>query len=170
MRSANGWTLLPHPKFLVQVAKLKVRVASARTADPTGYERGPDAKLLRAILTLIYEVIPTDPCAKPFRQGDTLGKGRKHWFRAKFGNGRYRLFFQFNSAAKIIIYAWVNDAESLRTYGSKTDAYVVFRSMLAGGNPPDAWEDLTKAVGARVKPGTVPNVGPKRKKGDGRKR
>ena len=44
--------------------------------------------------------------------------------------------------AKIIIFAWVNDRDSLRTYGSKSDAYAVFKAMLDKGNPPDDWEAL----------------------------
>jgi hypothetical protein len=40
----------------------------------------------------------------------------------------------------------VNDENSLRTYGSRTDAYKVFRSMLDGGNPPDDWDELCKAA------------------------
>jgi toxin YhaV len=32
----------------------------------------------------------------------------------------------------------------LRTYGSSTDAYAVFASMLAHGNPPDNWNELLK--------------------------
>ena len=35
---------------------------------------------------------------------------RRHWLRAKFGGGRFRLFFGYSSSAKIIIYAWVNTA------------------------------------------------------------
>jgi toxin YhaV len=30
----------------------------------------------------------------------------------------------------------------LRTYGSATDAYAVFSTMLARGNPPDDWNAL----------------------------
>jgi toxin YhaV len=47
-------------------------------------------------------------------------------------------------ASKIIVYAWVNDSKTLRTCGSATDAYAVFASMLARGNPPDNWNELLK--------------------------
>lgn len=93
-----------------------------------------------------------------FRQGNTLGDNRKHWFRAKFGNGRYRLFFRFDSRAKVIVYAWVNDAQSLRTYGSKTDAYRVFREMLDKGNPPDSWGRLVEAARAPSAIGDIERV------------
>lgn len=64
---------------------------------------------------------------RTYRQGSTLGDDYRHWFRAKFGNGRFRLFFLYDSMAKVIIFAWVNDETTLRTYGAKTDAYKVFK-------------------------------------------
>jgi toxin YhaV len=114
MAVVNGWTLYEHPEFIRQREKLEAAVEARRKKDPEGYRNSGDAKLLAAIAKLILEVIPADPAADGFRQGATLGKTRKYWFRAKFGNGRYRLFFQFSSEAKVIIYAWVNDENSLR--------------------------------------------------------
>jgi toxin YhaV len=38
----------------------------------------------------------------------------------------------------------VNDNETLRTYGSNTDAYVVFKKMLGKNRPPDDWDALLK--------------------------
>ena len=148
MRVLNGWTLFEHQLFKDQKAKLEAAVEARKKADPDGWQSSPDAKLLKTIQDLTQVTIPADPAAKQYRQGDTLGQARKHWFRAKFGNGRYRLFFQFNSKAKIIIYAWVNDEQTLRTYGASTDAYAVFQKMLKAGDPPDSWEKLAKAVGA----------------------
>ncbi|MEW9855669.1 type II toxin-antitoxin system YhaV family toxin [Novosphingobium sp. M1R2S20] len=66
--------------------------------------------------------------------------------RRPFGNGRFRLFFRYDSRSKVLIFAWVNDETTLRTYGSKTDAYVVFKGMLDICDPPDDWEALLKAV------------------------
>jgi toxin YhaV len=40
----------------------------------------------------------------------------------------------------------VNDRDTLRTYGAKTDAYAVFASMLRQGNPPDDWDALLRAA------------------------
>lgn len=149
---ANGWTIYEHPEFTRQKAKLEALVAARKTKDPAGWPSSADAKLLNAIQRLTLEIIPADPSAKQFRLGGSLGSERKHWFRAKFGNGRYRLFYQYDSAAKVIIYAWVNDAETLRTYGAKTDAYAVFRSMLDQGDPPESWAALMSAVSASEKP------------------
>jgi len=153
MAVVNGWSLYEHAEFASQREALERAVEALRSKDPDGYRSSGDAKLLAAIVRLTLELIPADPAAPQFRQGDTLGKARKHWFRAKFGNGRYRLFYQFNSAAKVIIYAWVNDEKSLRTYGARRDAYAVFTAMLDKGMPPDSWSELVKAVGAgKAKP------------------
>jgi toxin YhaV len=153
MAVVNGWTLYEHPQFTSQREALERAVEALRAKHPEGYRASADAKLLAAIARLTLELIPADPGAPQFRQGDTLGKARKHWFRAKFGNGRYRLFYQFNSQAKVIIYAWVNDEDSLRTYGARRDAYAVFKAMLEKGNSPDSWSELVKAVGAaKAKP------------------
>ena len=142
MMIVNGWTLYAHPLFLEQLGALTTAVERARDKDPTGYGATANAKLLAAMRKLMFEVIPVDPARPEFRQGATLGNTRKHWFRAKFGGGRFRLFFRYSTSAKIIIFAWVNDRETLRTYGSKSDAYAVFKAMLDQGNPPDDGEAL----------------------------
>ena len=46
-----------------------------------------------------------DPTTTAYRQGSTLGGDYKHWFRAEFGNGRFCLFFRYDSEAKVIIFA-----------------------------------------------------------------
>ena len=145
MISVNGWTLYTHPLFADQIEKLTAAVERSREKDPKGYTSTANAKLLAAMRKLMFEDIPVDPTRPEFRQGSILGPSRKHWFRAKFGGGRFRLFFRYSSSAKIIIYAWVNDENSLRTYGSKSDAYVVFKAMLDRGNPPEDWAALIKA-------------------------
>ncbi len=142
MLSANGWALFAHPLFLDQLEKLSAAVARERAKNPDKTRDSANAKLLAMIHRLIFRDIPADPLSLHFRQGVTLGAGRQHWFRAKFGNGRFRLFFRFDSASKTILYAWVNDETTLRTYGSRTDAYAVFARMLDSGNPPEDWARL----------------------------
>jgi toxin YhaV len=142
----KGWTIGAHPLFVDQLIQLVDAVERDRGRNQRDYRSGANAKLLATILKLILETIPDDPNARAFRQGDTLGADRKHWFRAKFGAGRFRLFFRFSSSAKTILYAWVNDERTLRTYGSKTDAYAVFKKMLNTGNPPDDWGSLSVAA------------------------
>lgn len=139
----NGWTLLAHPCFLRQLRTLVTAVEDARKKDPEGYARNADAKRLKAILTLALDVIPQDPTRPDYRQGDTLGGARKHWFRAKFFQ-QYRLFFRYDTASRIIIYAWVNDESTKRAYGSRTDAYGMFGRMLDTGHPPDDWATLLR--------------------------
>jgi toxin YhaV len=139
-----GWTVLAHPLFLAQIETLisaAERERSGRAADA-----GPNAKLLGHLLDLAFDKIPRDPGNPMFRHGGTLGADRKNWFRAKTGNGRYRLFYRFQSSARIIVLAWVNDEDSLRTYGSNTDAYAVFARMLDAGNPPDDWNKLVASA------------------------
>ena len=63
---------------------------------------------------------------------------------------RYRLFFRFSGSAKAIVLAWVNDAETLWTCGSRTDAHAVFKAMLSRNLPPNEWEALLKEAEAEV--------------------
>ncbi|AFZ26321.1 Toxin with endonuclease activity YhaV [Cylindrospermum stagnale PCC 7417] len=139
--NVNGWTLKIHPAFGEQYQKLINQVEQLKEKNPEEYQMHPATKLLNNITELIFKRIPEDPTAPEFRQGKTLGTERKHWFRAKF-NRRFRLFFRYSTAKKIIIYAWVNDEFSLRKEGSKTDPYQIFTKMLENGNPPDSWDEL----------------------------
>jgi toxin YhaV len=145
----NGWSIAAHPLFLGQLEKLIAAVEHAKVKDPETYRQTANAKLLAALEELVFRTIPDDPTRPAYRQGETLGANRKHWFRAKFGGQRFRLFFRFSSKARVIIFAWVNDEDTRRTYGSKTDAYAVFKGMLDGRNPPDDWETLLKAASAK---------------------
>jgi toxin YhaV len=142
----NGWQLLAHPLFLDQLEMLGVAVARLREKDPRGWRKSANTKLLAALRQLLFETVPQDPTRPEYRQGGTLGDDPKHWFRAKFGGGRFRLFFRYSTSAKIIVFAWVNDDNTLRTYGSRSDAYAVFRKMLDKGNPPDDWAALLAAA------------------------
>lgn len=142
----NDWQLFAHPLFLDQIEKLTGAVERARTKGPRGWRKSANTKLLAALRQLVFETIPQDPTRPEYRQGGTLGGGRKHWFRAKFGGGRFRLFFRYSTSARIIIFAWVNDENTLRTYGARSDAYAVFRKMLDRGNPPDSWDALMAAA------------------------
>jgi len=141
----NGWTIFAHPFFLDQLSRLMSAVEIEARKNPATYRQTANAKTLAAIRTVAFERIPQDPTNSRYRQGDTLGDEYKHWFRDKFGNGRFRIFFRYDSSAKIIVFAWVNDEQTLRTYGAKNDAYAVFAKMLKSGNPPDDWNSLVAA-------------------------
>ncbi|NIJ42614.1 toxin YhaV [Parvibaculum indicum] len=145
--TVNDWSIYAHPLFLDQIDELVEEVEQRKRRDPDSYRKKNCAKRLAAIVKLVTEVIPADPGDPAFRQGNTLGEDRKHWFRAKFFQ-QYRLFFRFDSGTKIIVLAWVNDDKTLRAYGSRTDAYAVFNGMLDGGNPPDDFAALLKAARA----------------------
>jgi toxin YhaV len=154
----NGWQIFAHPLFLDQLDRLIQAVETEAGKNPEGFKSGANAKLLASICKLAFQVIPEDPTRAVYRQGDTLGPDLKHWFRAKFGGQRFRLFFRYRSNPNIIIYAWVNDAESKRTYGSKSDAYAVFKAMIQSGDPPDDWADLLRASREQSRPGTFSSI------------
>ena len=146
----NGWTLFAHPLFLGQYEALSEQVEQLRQKDPKRYVKKNAAKRLAAIHKLAFEIIPNDPTLPEYRQGATLGDHHKHWFRAKFFQ-QYRLFFRYHTESKIIVFAWVNDERSKRAYGSKTDAYRVFKKMLNSGHPPDDWQALLEEARAESK-------------------
>lgn len=137
----HGWTVFAHPLFMSQVEALVEQVEALQKKDPTGYVKKNATKRLAAIARLAFDVIPQDPTRAEYRQGGTLGDDRKHWFRAKFFQ-QYRLFFRYHAAAKMIVYAWVNDDDTKRAYESSDDAYRVFRKMLESGHQPDDWNQL----------------------------
>lgn len=146
MLERNGWRLLAHPLLLEQVERLGIAVARARQSDPTGWQGNANAKLLAAIRELMLERIPRDPLDPMFRQGNTLGPEHRHWFRAKFGGNRFRLFFRADTRARVVVHVWVNDRDTLRKAGAASDPYAVFARMLAQGNPPSEWNALLQAA------------------------
>lgn len=149
----HGWTVFVHPLFLAQIEALILQVESLKQKDPAGYVKKNVSKRLAAITKLAFDVIPQDPTRPEYRQGGTLGDAHKHWFRAKFFQ-QYRLFFRYHAAAKVLVFAWVNDDDSKRAYESSDDACRVFRKMLEGGHPPDDWDMLlaeARAEDARLR-------------------
>lgn len=140
---AHGWRLFQYPLFEAQFKTLTETVKQLSITQPETYKEHPKTKLLATIRRYIIEIIPRDPNAPEFRQGDTLGPDNRRWFRAKF-HQRYRLFFRFSTKDKLIVYVWVNDEFTLRKAGAKTDAYAVFKSMLNAGDPPRTLEALLK--------------------------
>lgn len=142
----HGWSLYAHPLFLNQLERLLAGVERAKKSAPDEWRRKADARTLAAIRALVFDRIPRDPLSSEFRQGNTLGKEHRHWFRAKFGGGRFRLFFRADSQARVIVYAWVNDRDTLRKAGANTDPYAVFTKMLTNGSPPDSWPALMVAA------------------------
>lgn len=114
---------------------------AAQKAEARGDHSSANIKLFDQVLKHVEELIPEDPSSERFRQGNTLGKTNRHWRRAKFG-GRFRLFYRYDSSSKLIAFAWVNDANTKRKAGAKTDPYEIFKTMIASGNPPGDFQDL----------------------------
>jgi toxin YhaV len=140
----HGWNLLFHDGLIEQLQKLQAAAHRAQAQDPQGFESNANVKLFNALAQLILETVPSDPSREAYRQGNTMGPTFRHWRRAKIGQ-RFRLFFRFDSKTRIIIFAWVNDENTLRSCGSRSDPYAVFQKMLQRGQPPDDWAALMSA-------------------------
>jgi len=140
----HGWTLLFHECVIGQLQRLHAAVQRAKAKDPQKFEHHANVKLFRALSQLVMEAIPGDPARTEYRQGNTLGGAYRHWRRAKIGR-RFRLFFRYDERAKIIVYAWVNDEQTLCSSGSQSDPYTVFEKMHGRGHPPDDWKSLVQA-------------------------
>ena len=142
---SDGWTLYGHSLFLTELEALITQVEKLCRKDAQHFHQKNATKRLAAIAELAFKVIPQDPGRAEYRQGASLGDEYTHWFRAKFYQ-QYRLFFRYHRQSRIIIYGWVNNEDTLRAYGSGTDAYRTFRRMLNSGNPPDDWAQLLKSA------------------------
>lgn len=140
----HGWTLLFHDCLIQQLRKLHAAADRARRKDPEDAPSNSNVKLFKALSHLMMEAVPSDPSRSEYQQGNTLGPAHRHWRRAKIGR-RFRLFFRYDSKARVIVFAWVNDTLTLRAAGSQSDPYAVFQKMLARGNPPDDWESLLQS-------------------------
>ena len=136
-------SLLFHQCLIDQLDRLTAAADRARAANPKTAHESANVKLHAALAKLILETVPADPASDEFRQGNTLVAGFRHWRRAKIGR-RFRLFFRYDSRSRVIIYAWVNDENTLRASGGKNDPYAVFLKMLKRGNPPDDWNALIR--------------------------
>ena len=144
MIKRHGWNLLFHDCLIAQLQKLQAATQRAQGDAVQSQAINANVKLFNALSQVIFETIPIDPNREEYRQGNTMGPAFRHWRRAKIGR-RFRLFFRFDSKTKIIIFSWVNDENTLRSSGSKTDPYAVFQKMLQRGNPPDDWTALVAA-------------------------
>jgi toxin YhaV len=140
----HGWNLLFHDCLIEQLQKLQTASQRAQAQDPQGFESNANFKLFHALSQLMFETVPSDPNREEYRQGHAMGTAFRHWRRAKIGR-RFRLFFRFDSKTRIIIFVWVNDENTLRSSGSKSDPYAVFQKMLQRGHPPNDWAALVSA-------------------------
>lgn len=116
----HGWTLLFHDCLIAQLQKLHAAVERAHESDPAGFESNANVRFFRSLSQLMQDTIPSDPARDEYRLGNTLGPAFRHWRRARLGR-RYRLFFRYDSTAKMIVYAWVNDDRTLRSHPALAD-------------------------------------------------
>lgn len=151
---SNGWNIWFHRLFRERFVTLVAEVEALARKSPKNYQHERSAKLLAALVDIIEKRVPSNPDAAEFRLGRTLGPFT-NWRRVK-RNGlpdRYRLFFQFRSSVKVIVFVWLNDEDTLRKRDAKTDVYAVFRKMLESGKVPNDFSELfVMALGV---PGTL---------------
>jgi toxin YhaV len=116
----NGWRILGHPVFRERYLALRSEARRLASTRPVAEARQhPTIKLFAAVNQILTDVIPADPDAPDFRLRDELAM-----FRRVKGHGlpdRYRLFFVFSSARRVIIVLYLNDDSSLRKEGERTD-------------------------------------------------
>ena len=140
----NGWNLFQFQPFAQRLQALTQDVSRLALADPTGYKQHPQTKLLASVYRSMTVTVPANPADPVFRLGNTLGKSHGNWRRVKKGlPQRYRLFFMFASnPLAVVIYAWLNDQDTLRKEGSRIDVYEVFKRMLERGEVPSSINEL----------------------------
>ncbi len=139
--SEGNWLSLIHPVFELELNNYEQLAANAQSKVGKDWVKTNAGKKFLALNKQVRELIPNNPSDQGYRLGDALGNRYTHWFRAKFLQ-QYRIFFRYSSRSNVIVYAWVNNDDSLRAYGSKTDAYQVFRKMLESGMVPNSWDEL----------------------------
>lgn len=134
----NGWQIFYFKAFAAALDELETVVTRLAAKDPKGYKAHPKTRLLASVYEAITRRVPANPEDAQFRLGKTLGPANMHWRRVMKGlPDRYRLFFRFASKpVRLIVYAWLNDEDTLRKAGSKTDVYAAFQRMLARGDVP----------------------------------
>ncbi len=128
--SRNGWTLYQHPAFREQFDALVAEVENLfGTLHGKHYEEHPKVRFLARVVKIILDDVPHDPTSRAYVQGNTLGAQRRHWRRVK-SNQRFRIFFRFHSKHRLIVYAWMNDENTLRTRGARNDVCAAFAQRL----------------------------------------
>lgn len=143
MAACKKWEVRFFAVFAEQYKQLAQEVLALRGKDPTGYKTHPQAKLLKAVHNAVFVEVPTDPMAKRYLLGGTLGAHNKHWKRVKNGlPQRHRLFFQYLTKKCEIVYAWFSLDGQLRKEGDTHDVYAVMKHLLNSGTIPTKYSEL----------------------------
>ncbi|HVA65801.1 MAG TPA: type II toxin-antitoxin system YhaV family toxin [Elusimicrobiota bacterium] len=128
-KSKPAYLLKYHAFYAERIAELKARVKELRGAlSPEEFARHEIVKLALRIRDAEKE-IAANPKAAEYLLHDELRKFRRY----KRGLGRYRLFFCFSDNPPIIVFLYLNSAETPRQEGGRGDPYEVFKAMLRRG-------------------------------------
>ena len=118
-----------HEFYFQRIQELKARVKRLKDQlGPEEFSRHETVKLALRIREAEMEV-GSDPNRPEYLLNDELRKFRRY----KRGLGRYRLIFCFSSKPPIIIFIYLNTAETLRKAGSRLDPYEQFKALLRRG-------------------------------------
>ena len=139
-RTFHGWTILFTEPFLSSYGDLSANARRLKgELSNEEYAEHPDVKLFLAVRELTKDVVPSDPHHRDYQLRGELAK-----FRRTKGRGlprRYRLFWAFSDQSKAIIFLYLNDADSLRKEGGRTDPYRLFAGMVQRGEVGSDFED-----------------------------
>ncbi len=129
----NGWLVLARPALAHRYAALRDEARRLRAVlPPEELNHHPSVKLAAQVHRLMTDIVPGDPDHPDFRLTGSLRR-----FRRAKGHGlppRYRLFWTYSQAQRVIIFLYLNDERSLRKEGAKSDPYAVFRRMVERGD------------------------------------
>lgn len=118
-----------HEFYYRRVQELKSRVKQLKERlSPEEFVRHETVKLAFRIREAEMEVAE-DPNRPEYLLHDQLRKFRRY----KRGLGRYRIIFCFSGKPPIIVFLYLNTAESLRKAGSRQDPYEKFKALLRRG-------------------------------------
>ena len=130
MTVKNNYLLKTHEIFFQRTVELNDEVkALSKKLSHEELQQHETVKLAKRVYTATLEVIPQNPNDPAYYLKDDLKKYRRY----KQGLERYRLFFGFSSAAKIILYLYLNDGDTLRKEGDKNDPYEIFKGFVRQG-------------------------------------
>ncbi len=139
MTTRNNYLLKAHEMFFQRTVALNNEVNALRkTLSDEELKQHDTVKLAKRVYAATLEIIPANPNDPSYYLKDDLKKYRRY----KQGLSRYRLFFAFSNIPKIILYLYLNDKDSLRKEGGKSDPYEQFRAFVRQGkvahNPLDS--------------------------------
>jgi toxin YhaV len=118
-----------HELYAGRISELKERVRELKARlSPEEFARHETVKLAVRLREAEKE-IAEDPDRRDYLLREELRKFRRY----KKGLGRFRLLFCFSRKPPIIIFLYVNTADSLRKDGSRNDPYEQFKALLRRG-------------------------------------